>query len=69
MGRYIMDRKLKSEILKIFLGDLGVYRRIVLQCIIEKNGMGWFHLARDYVRRRTRLPRLNLWLHDMRKTS
>jgi len=48
-----MDRKLKSENLKICSGDLGVYRRIVLQCIIEKNGVDWFRLARDYVRRRT----------------
>jgi hypothetical protein len=48
-----MYRKLKSENLEIYSGDLGVYRRIVLQCIIEKNGMGWFHLAREYVRRPT----------------
>ena len=53
MGRYVMDRKLKSENLKICSGDLGVYRRIILQCIIEMGGMGLFHLARDYVRRRT----------------
>jgi hypothetical protein len=53
MGRYVMDRKLKSKKLEIYLGDLGLYQRIVLQCIIERNGMGWFHLAQDYVRRRT----------------
>jgi hypothetical protein len=70
-GRYVMHRKLKYEKPEIYLGDLGVYQRIVLQCIKESNVIGWFHLARDYVRRRTLYlsPRLNSRPHDRRKSS